>query len=172
MDKDRRTRVKTYTQFLECPPCSLHPCCETHCFIWKDEFEEEIGGHDMKRIFESHDMSWRNNVIFLPWDVPSKTLAWGSASSVCLEERKSSYQPLQWRIGRSGKINISHLRGRVKNEQPIVAYRQCYIDAMIDGNDILTSPNVPEEALNDVNARVPYQFVVSLRKRLKKYNDR
>ena len=43
---------------------------------------------------------------------------------------------------------------------------------MIDGNDILTSPNVPEEALNDVNARIPYQFIVSLRKRLKKYNDR
>ena len=30
---------------------------------------------------------------------------------------------------------------------------------MIDGDDILTSPNVLEEALNDVNARIPYQFV-------------
>ena len=38
---------------------------------------------------------------------------------------------------------------------------------MINSDDILTSPNVPEEALNDVNARIPYQFVVSLRRRFK-----
>ena len=90
MDKDRRTRVKTYTQFLECPLCFSHPCCETHCFIRKDEFEEVIGSHDMNTIFESHGMSRRNNGIFLPWNVPSKTLACGLASSVCLEEWKKS----------------------------------------------------------------------------------
>jgi len=35
-------------------------------------------------------------------------------------------------------------------------YGLCYIDPMINGNDILTTPNVLEEALDDVNGRIPY----------------